>query len=159
MVEKDQRVPADMVLLRTSDRGGSCFVRTDQLDGETDWKLRLPILQAYEHETELFNSSHRFVVFAEKPQMDIHSFIGTLSKVGFSKNSHHERICRKLKLKQNVLNLENYNGGRRNSGRNWYQCGEYYVGKHGSSSRECSRSCNLHWERNEECDEQFCTEE
>lgn len=22
---------------------GSCFVRTDQLDGETDWKLRLPV--------------------------------------------------------------------------------------------------------------------
>lgn len=22
---------------------GSCFLRTDQLDGETDWKLRLPV--------------------------------------------------------------------------------------------------------------------
>ena len=23
---------------------GSCFIRTDQLDGETDWKLRLAVL-------------------------------------------------------------------------------------------------------------------
>lgn len=39
-VEKGQRVPADMVLLRTTEQSGACFIRTDQLDGETDWKLR-----------------------------------------------------------------------------------------------------------------------
>eukprot|EP00283_Hemiselmis_rufescens_P021426 CAMPEP_0173455732 /NCGR_PEP_ID=MMETSP1357-20121228/54795_1 /TAXON_ID=77926 /ORGANISM="Hemiselmis rufescens, Strain PCC563" /LENGTH=189 /DNA_ID=CAMNT_0014422891 /DNA_START=36 /DNA_END=602 /DNA_ORIENTATION=+ len=39
-VSAGERVPADMVLLRTSDPNGSVFVRTDQLDGETDWKLR-----------------------------------------------------------------------------------------------------------------------
>lgn len=43
IVEKNQRVPADMVLIRTSERNGSCFIRTDQLDGETDWKLRLAV--------------------------------------------------------------------------------------------------------------------
>ena len=40
---QNQRVPADMVLLRASDKNGSCFIRTDQLDGETDWKLRVAI--------------------------------------------------------------------------------------------------------------------
>ena len=39
-VEKGSRVPADMVLLRTTEHSGSCFIRTDQLDGETDWKLK-----------------------------------------------------------------------------------------------------------------------
>jgi phospholipid-translocating ATPase len=34
IVEKDERVPADLVLLRTSDKSGAVFVRTDQLDGE-----------------------------------------------------------------------------------------------------------------------------
>lgn len=33
IVEKDERVPADLILLRTSDKSGSVFVRTDQLDG------------------------------------------------------------------------------------------------------------------------------
>lgn len=42
-LEKNQRVPADMILLRTSDSSGTCFVRTDQLDGETDWKLRVAV--------------------------------------------------------------------------------------------------------------------
>lgn len=40
---QNQRVPADMVLLRTSEKDGGCFIRTDQLDGETDWKLRLAV--------------------------------------------------------------------------------------------------------------------
>lgn len=41
LLEKNQRVPADMVLLTTSEEEGTCFIRTDQLDGETDWKLRV----------------------------------------------------------------------------------------------------------------------
>ena len=41
LLEKNQRVPADLVLLRTSESSGTCFIRTDQLDGETDWKLRV----------------------------------------------------------------------------------------------------------------------
>ena len=36
-------MPADMVLVRTSEKTGTCFIRTDQLDGETDWKLRLAV--------------------------------------------------------------------------------------------------------------------
>ena len=36
-------MPADMVFLRTTEKTGSCFIRTDQLDGETDWKLRLAV--------------------------------------------------------------------------------------------------------------------
>ena len=36
----NERVPADILLLFTSEKSGSVFIRTDQLDGETDWKLR-----------------------------------------------------------------------------------------------------------------------
>ena len=32
-----------MVLLRTAEKSGTCFIRTDQLDGETDWKLRVAV--------------------------------------------------------------------------------------------------------------------
>lgn len=42
-LEKNQRVPADLVLLHTSEASGTCFIRTDQLDGETDWKLRVAV--------------------------------------------------------------------------------------------------------------------
>ena len=39
-LSKNERVPADMVFLHTSDKSKTIFLRTDQLDGETDWKLR-----------------------------------------------------------------------------------------------------------------------
>lgn len=39
-VSHNERVPADLLLLYTTEKSGSVFIRTDQLDGETDWKLR-----------------------------------------------------------------------------------------------------------------------
>jgi len=42
-LQTNQRVPADMLLLRTATSTGMVFLRTDQLDGETDWKLRLAV--------------------------------------------------------------------------------------------------------------------
>ncbi|KAJ7413556.1 putative phospholipid-transporting ATPase IIB [Willisornis vidua] len=69
IVEKNQRIPSDMVFLRTSEKTGSCFIRTDQLDGETDWKLKV---------ADLF--SINAYVYAQKPQLDIHSFEGTFTR-------------------------------------------------------------------------------
>ncbi|XP_060536480.1 probable phospholipid-transporting ATPase IIB isoform X2 [Cylas formicarius] len=81
IVDKDERVPADLILLRTSESSGSVFVRTDQLDGETDWKLRLavPATQKLAQDHQLFEISAS--IYAEKPQKDIHSFIGTFSRL------------------------------------------------------------------------------
>ena len=78
-LEKDQRVPADMILLRTSDKAGAAFIRTDQLDGETDWKLRVPVpvTQKLPSISEIF--AINATVYAEKPHKDIHTFIGTFS--------------------------------------------------------------------------------
>ncbi len=39
-INSNQRIPADCIILSTSDEDGTVFIRTDQLDGETDWKLR-----------------------------------------------------------------------------------------------------------------------
>lgn len=34
------RIPADMIVLYSDGDQGTLFLKTDQLDGETDWKLR-----------------------------------------------------------------------------------------------------------------------
>ena len=41
-LKKDTRVPADLIVLKTFNESNDnqAFIRTDQLDGETDWKLR-----------------------------------------------------------------------------------------------------------------------
>ena len=68
-----------MVLLRTSDPSGTCFVRTDQLDGETDWKLRVAgeRTQRLAGDAELLECEGE--VYADAPTKDIHTFVGTLT--------------------------------------------------------------------------------
>ena len=41
-LNKDEKVPADIIVLKTFNESedSNTFIRTDQLDGETDWKLR-----------------------------------------------------------------------------------------------------------------------
>ncbi|XP_026974602.1 probable phospholipid-transporting ATPase IIB isoform X2 [Sagmatias obliquidens] len=59
---------------------GSCFIRTDQLDGETDWKLKVAVscTQRLPALGDLF--SINAYVYAQKPQLDIHSFEGTFTR-------------------------------------------------------------------------------
>ncbi|OAG11063.1 phospholipid-translocating P-type ATPase [Paraphaeosphaeria sporulosa] len=89
---KDQRVPADMVILKSysadsetathsaetpADAGasGEAFIRTDQLDGETDWKLRLtsPLTQNLD-----VGEYTRLRVTAGKPDRKVNEFYGTV---------------------------------------------------------------------------------
>ncbi|EPQ07755.1 Putative phospholipid-transporting ATPase IIA [Myotis brandtii] len=80
IVEKNQRVPADMIFLRTSEKNGSCFLRTDQLDGETDWKLRLPVACTQRLPTAADLLQIRSYIYAEEPSIDIHNFVGTFTR-------------------------------------------------------------------------------
>lgn len=107
-----------MVLLRTTEKAGSCFIRTDQLDGETDWKLRVavPVTQNLPTDGSLADISAQVwlllvfryccritqrnpnidpsllvpQIYAEKPQKDIYNFIGTYSRTDGI--DHHESL-------------------------------------------------------------------
>ncbi|KNE67897.1 phospholipid-translocating P-type ATPase, flippase [Allomyces macrogynus ATCC 38327] len=84
---KNQRVPADMVLLHTHERAGTCFIRTDQLDGETDWKVRVAVpathamvaQQAGARDPDACLAYVVLRVDAEPPSRDIHAFSGTIA--------------------------------------------------------------------------------
>ncbi|TFK29197.1 protein transporter [Coprinopsis marcescibilis] len=77
-LEKNQRVPADVVLLRTSDASGTCFIRTDQLDGETDWKLRVAVSETQKIDEKNLTQLDA-EVYADPPIKDIHTFVGTFT--------------------------------------------------------------------------------
>nr|KAG5712977.1 hypothetical protein BaRGS_021771 [Batillaria attramentaria] len=80
VVDKNQRVPADLVFLRTTEQDGACFIRTDQMDGETDWKLRLAVQTTQRLPSNVDILDINASVYAEKPQKDIHSFVGTFTR-------------------------------------------------------------------------------
>jgi phospholipid-translocating ATPase len=93
----------DILLLRTPEKGGAVFIRTDQLDGETgahlisqticggtlsiahsDWKLKnAPSLtQSLAHDQQLTSrgrSDKTFSVQAEPPSLEIYKFSGLLN--------------------------------------------------------------------------------
>ena len=77
-LKANERVPADMILLHTTDKSGSIFIRTDQLDGETDWKLKKPVAT-----TQSMNDIFRCVVeniklTVEPPNKEIYKFNGAI---------------------------------------------------------------------------------
>lgn len=73
---KGMRVPADMILLKSSENTGEAFIKTDQLDGETDWKLR--IAPNITQSLDISSLSQAVINFSE-PNKDIHSFVGNLT--------------------------------------------------------------------------------
>jgi magnesium-transporting ATPase (P-type) len=79
VLHQDQRVPADMILLRTTEKNGSIFIRTDQLDGETDWKLRraVAVCQRFESDNDLLSMCA--IIQAEPPRKEIYDFAGSFT--------------------------------------------------------------------------------
>jgi len=124
-LSKDQRVPADMVILKSfsnenttavdigsvpestpsgqSDNkagdsqkpsvptSGEAFIRTDQLDGETDWKLRLtsPLTQNLG-----VGEFTRLRVVAGKPDKKVNEFYGTVELLPKAKHQYDPHVDR-----------------------------------------------------------------
>jgi phospholipid-translocating ATPase len=92
---------------KTSEPGGEAFIRTDQLDGETDWKLRLtnPISQALD--TAEFT---RLRITAGKPDKRVNDFIGTLEllpKTQIPNGPHQSVSDDNQALKSLALTIDN----------------------------------------------------
>ena len=78
-IRKDMRIPADIIVLKTFNESNDnqAFIRTDQLDGETDWKLRkAPETTQSMSELELINYEGKLECSA--PSKLIYNFEGNL---------------------------------------------------------------------------------
>ena len=78
-LKKDSRVPADIVVLKTFNESNDnqAFIRTDQLDGETDWKLRkAPGSSQKMEEAQLF--IYGYLAECEPPSKLIYNFEGVV---------------------------------------------------------------------------------
>ena len=79
-LKKDWRVPADIIVLKTFNESNDnqAFIRTDQLDGETDWKLRkAPESTQKMEDYEIIKCNGRLE--CEPPSKLIYNFQGTLN--------------------------------------------------------------------------------
>ena len=104
-IKKGQRVPADILVIKTYDK--NIYIKTDQLDGETDWKLRKPIpyfqnlkLENDDNLEEIFLSDCHFII--EPPSKKIYDFSGLLEV-----NSNTHQILNQQNIIKQPLNCDN----------------------------------------------------
>ena len=81
LIDQNKRIPADCILLHTTEKSGASFVRTDQLDGETDWKLRFPIKVTQDMTHEEI-AALRMNLHCEELHKDIYKFVGAAETRG-----------------------------------------------------------------------------
>ncbi|OAX84957.1 hypothetical protein ACJ72_00659 [Emergomyces africanus] len=65
------------------------FIRTDQLDGETDWKLRLPSPLT---QNLPLSELHRIRIIAGEPEKNVHEFVGTIELAPPTPDSYDPHI-------------------------------------------------------------------
>ncbi|KAI8984278.1 hypothetical protein BDF20DRAFT_911396 [Mycotypha africana] len=88
LLRNGDSLPADAIILSTSDKDGICFVETKDLDGETNLKPRKS-MEEYKHVqsgADCLNDCH-FYVEAGPPSADLYNFEGTLVTLEQSEGS------------------------------------------------------------------------
>lgn len=78
LLREDEAIPADIVVLSSSDEDGQCFVETKNLDGETNLKPRKSIrsTQAIVNEEDLEHA--HFLIDSEAPNANLYAYNATL---------------------------------------------------------------------------------
>ena len=66
MIKENEFLPADVLILNTSEKKGACFVETKNLDGETNLKIRgasMDVLKIYPSLSEVRIFYIHFLLF------------------------------------------------------------------------------------------------
>ncbi|CCF56549.1 hypothetical protein KAFR_0B02510 [Kazachstania africana CBS 2517] len=77
-IHNNEEIPADLILLSTSDVDGACYVETKNLDGETNLKVRQSLKCSLDIRSSRDVARSRFWVESEGPHANLYSYQGNL---------------------------------------------------------------------------------
>ncbi|KAL6927025.1 phospholipid transporting ATPase [Hanseniaspora valbyensis] len=77
-IHANDEIPADVILISTSDPDGACYVETKNLDGETNLKVKQSLKCSHTIRTSKDISRTRFWVDSEGPHPNLYSYQGTM---------------------------------------------------------------------------------
>ncbi|XP_053112910.1 phospholipid-transporting ATPase VD isoform X2 [Hemicordylus capensis] len=94
----NEEIPADMVLLYSTDENGICHIETSSLDGETNLKERQVVRGFAEQDTEIDPETFSSKIECETPNNNLNCFRGFLEhsnkeRLGLSKDNLLMRGC------------------------------------------------------------------
>ncbi|KAF2136624.1 uncharacterized protein K452DRAFT_322282 [Aplosporella prunicola CBS 121167] len=72
----DEQIPADIVVLSTSDTDGACYVETKNLDGETNLKVRQALHAGLQVQHARHCEKAEFVIQSEAPHANLYAYNG-----------------------------------------------------------------------------------
>ncbi|KAG1731761.1 hypothetical protein EDB19DRAFT_1736425 [Suillus lakei] len=78
LLREDEQVPADIVVLSTSDSDGLCYLETKNLDGETNLKVRKAVQATTSLRSEEDIEKSSFVLDSEPPHQNLYVYNGVL---------------------------------------------------------------------------------
>ncbi|KAJ7182905.1 phospholipid-transporting ATPase 1 [Mycena crocata] len=119
LLRDNEQVPADIVVLATSDPDGNCYLETKNLDGETNLKLRKSLsatrgMSCSEEEVQ----RARFVLDSEPPSQNLYLYHGVLRYRDFSSiNSNFSSVHARANNNAN-FDADFHNNGREQHGDN-----------------------------------------
>lgn len=77
-IHNNDEIPADVVLLSTSDSDGACYVETKSLDGETNLKVRQSLKCSFRIRNSRDVTRTKFWLESEGPHTNLYSYQGNL---------------------------------------------------------------------------------
>ncbi|KAJ9245192.1 hypothetical protein DTO271D3_8870 [Paecilomyces variotii] len=77
-IYNDEPIPADIIILSTSDPDGACYVETKSLDGETNLKVRHALHCGREVKHARDCEKAEFVIDSEPPHANLYAFSGAI---------------------------------------------------------------------------------
>ncbi|ODV64783.1 phospholipid transporting ATPase [Hyphopichia burtonii NRRL Y-1933] len=94
-IYNNDEIPADVIILATSDEDNCCYVETKNLDGETNLKVRQALKYGSTSDNKIKKAddliNHRFQIESEGPHANLYSYQGSL-KYGDDDNENKESI-------------------------------------------------------------------
>ncbi|CCH43109.1 phospholipid-translocating ATPase [Wickerhamomyces ciferrii] len=91
-IHNNDEIPADIILLSTSDSDGACYVETKNLDGETNLKVRQALKAGHQirHSKDIQRS--KFWVESEGPHANLYNYQGNMKWYGEESQIRNEPI-------------------------------------------------------------------
>lgn len=106
LVKEDEWIPADILLLATSEKNNEAYVETMALDGETNLKSRTPhpeLEKMYSSVIGLKNT--KSIVTVEDPNTDLYNFEGRLQKNGTMHSLGPENVMYRASILRNTKSV------------------------------------------------------